>query len=219
MCEFEKNLIAWIDGELETDAALEVERHLNLCKSCSAKVSQYREVSGAFAAYHAAVPVEKNQSGFRRRAGAAALVVAAAIILWMLWPPIQEFQLQPPKTAEPPVMAFEIPPPSSVAPLSAGLPAPVNSAPHQPAVKAVASRQADSQSRAARQNRAWQNQAVRQNQAVSQGLEPFVEIAIPADALFAPGAVPPGFAFTADLSIGGDGAPRVLRVQPGVFLK
>lgn len=229
MCEFEKKLIAWIDGELETDAALEVERHLSLCETCSAKVDQYREVSRAFAAYHAATPMEKSRSGFRWLAGAAALGVAAAIILWVLPLPMEQLRLEPPRAAQPPAMALEIRPPkaaqppamatelqprASAAPLPLSLAAPIKMARRQSVVTSESPRQPGWQTQAT-----WQSQAARQSPATWQGLEPSVEIAIPGDALFAPGAVPPGFNFAADLSIGGDGSPRVLRVQPGVFLK
>jgi hypothetical protein len=49
--------------------------------------------------------------------------------------------------------------------------------------------------------------------------QPTIEIAIPADAMFAPGAFPTGFAFAADLSIRRDGSPETLRVRPATFLK
>jgi len=45
-------------------------------------------------------------------------------------------------------------------------------------------------------------------------IEPSIEIAIPAEAVFAPGAVPPGFRFAAELSIAGDGSLRALWLRP-----
>jgi hypothetical protein len=45
-------------------------------------------------------------------------------------------------------------------------------------------------------------------------LEPSVQIAIPAEAVFAPGALPPGFSFAAELSIANDGSARALRLRP-----
>lgn len=181
MCEYEKSLIAWIDGELETDTASELEHHLQTCEGCSAKASQYREVSRAFAAYCSAAPVLKSRSRVRwTTAGVAGLAGAAAMILWTLRLPVQQLPLQVPKTAHPPAIAFEMPP------------APVRNV--------------------RRQTIAKRNQVP---QPAVTGLEPFVEIAIPADAIFAPGALPPGVTFTAALGIGGDGSPRILRLQPG----
>jgi len=179
MCEYEKSLVAWIDGELETGTALELERHLRTCESCSAKASEYREVSRAFAAYCAAAPVRKSSFPWRWTAVAAGFAVAAAMILWMLRLPVEQLPLQDPKTAQPPAIAFDTQP--------ANIPAPV---------KNVRRKQVP--------------------QPVWTSLEPFVEIAIPADAIFAPGALPPGVTFTADLGIGNDGSPRILRLQPGL---
>ena len=44
--------------------------------------------------------------------------------------------------------------------------------------------------------------------------EPAIQIAIPAEAMFPPGAVPAGFSFIADVSIAADGSPQALRVLP-----
>ena len=41
-----------------------------------------------------------------------------------------------------------------------------------------------------------------------------IEIAIPAEALFPPGAAPEGFQFVADISIGADGSAQSLRLRP-----
>jgi hypothetical protein len=43
---------------------------------------------------------------------------------------------------------------------------------------------------------------------------PEIEIAIPAEALFPPGAAPEGFQFVADISIGADGSAQSLRLRP-----
>jgi anti-sigma factor RsiW len=44
--------------------------------------------------------------------------------------------------------------------------------------------------------------------------EPAVQIVIPADGMFPPGAVPEGFSFVANVSIGPDGSPQALRLRP-----
>ena len=44
--------------------------------------------------------------------------------------------------------------------------------------------------------------------------ESVVRVEIPADELFAPGTVPPGFKIFADLTLAADGTPRELRVLP-----
>jgi anti-sigma factor RsiW len=50
--------------------------------------------------------------------------------------------------------------------------------------------------------------------ATPQFAQPEIEIAIPAEALFPPGAVPEGFQFVADISIGADGSAQSLRLRP-----
>jgi hypothetical protein len=48
----------------------------------------------------------------------------------------------------------------------------------------------------------------------SQLAEPAIEIAIPAESMFAPGAIPEGVSFTADLSLRADGSAKQIRLQP-----
>ncbi len=189
MCEFEKSLITWIDGELDAGMTHQLEHHLEKCEKCSRNVARYREASRAFAAYYRETPVPKSRSGWLwSAAGAAALTAAAAAILLMLRAPVEQMPFPALKTVEAPSIAF--------ARMPASPPAPLKTLPQ----------------RASLAHRAT-------SQPAFTGSEPFVEIAIPGDALFAPGALPPGFTFAAGLSISGDGSPRVLRVQPGMYLK
>jgi hypothetical protein len=44
--------------------------------------------------------------------------------------------------------------------------------------------------------------------------EPMIQIAIPADEMFPPGAVPEGMHFVADLTIAADGSAERLRLRP-----
>jgi len=44
--------------------------------------------------------------------------------------------------------------------------------------------------------------------------EPSIQIAIPVEAMFPPGAVPEGITFIADLSVAADGSVEGLRLQP-----
>jgi anti-sigma factor RsiW len=44
--------------------------------------------------------------------------------------------------------------------------------------------------------------------------EPAIQIAIPAESMFPPGALPEGVTFTADLSIAADGSAEQIRVRP-----
>lgn len=194
MCEYESKLVAWVDGELEAADFLEVELHLQACGMCRDKVRDYREVSRAFAAYHTAPRIKRIRlQPAGAAAGALAIAVTAAAILWMVQAPIQQLPFPAPKIAQPPAIAYETTPASSAMPA-------------KPLQKAVA------------QTNVAQRNAIRP-QPVWSNTEPFVEIAIPADAIFAPGAMPAGFTFAADLGIDGDGSARVLRVQPGIYVK
>jgi hypothetical protein len=44
--------------------------------------------------------------------------------------------------------------------------------------------------------------------------EPAIEITIPSDAMFPPGAVPEGVSFVAEVILGADGSAERLRLQP-----
>ncbi|HEX6896804.1 MAG TPA: zf-HC2 domain-containing protein [Bryobacteraceae bacterium] len=195
MCEYENRLIAWIDGELVAIDSLQVELHLQACEICRDKVCDYREVSRAFAAFHAAPPIGRNRvRPAWAAAGALAIAATAAAMLWMVQTPVQQLPFPAPKIALPPAIAFETRPPDSAVQAKA--------APHETVAKQTVARHNE-----IRPQPAWSN------------MEPFVEIAIPADAIFAPGAMPAGFTFAADLGIAGDGSPGVLRVQPGIYVK
>jgi hypothetical protein len=45
-------------------------------------------------------------------------------------------------------------------------------------------------------------------------MQPAIEIAFPADEMFAPGAVPDGIQFVADVTIAPDGSAERLRLRP-----
>lgn len=191
MCEFETKLIAWIDGELDAEASHQIEDHLEACGACAAKTAGYREVSQAFAAYYDLPLAGKQPARPRRTALYAGSIAAAAAaaVVWML-----PFPSAPPpaprKTAEPaPAIAF---------------------------VKTAAVPAATTNDRA-RRRRSVRSVATAKPEPID--AQPTVEIAIPADEIFAPGAFPAGFAFAADLSIRGDGSPEALRVRPASYLK
>lgn len=191
MCEFETRLIAWIDGELDRSASRKMELHVERCGACSAKAASYREVSCAFAAYFE-LPVVPPRSSRPLAAALAGLVAAAAaaIILWVLRPlPATLAPSQPKLAASPPAAALLKQPPI-VAPPSV-----------------------------TRTRRHSSTNSVARAKLQPVDPQPTIEIAIPADAMFPPGAFPTGFAFAADLSIRGDGSPEALRVRPATYLK
>jgi anti-sigma factor RsiW len=205
MCDFAERLTAWVDKELPDDEAAGVERHLHDCPECRDRVDAYRQVSSAFDrycdAYCDAVTASKPGSKLTRRlltisggvAVAAAVAIFFLLVRWRVHPSV------PSAAPEPTIInVAKAPPPAHPAP-----PAPV-------VIRPVA--------RTERRKGAEQvKQAVAQRQSEDTGWpasEPAVEIAIPADAFFPPGAVPEGVGFTADVTFAPDGSAQQVRLRP-----
>jgi hypothetical protein len=184
MCEFENRLIAWMDRELEPADALAIEHHVRVCIACSARADEYREISRSFANYCGVISTRKNSRRLRWAVWSATVGVAATAAMIML-------MLRP--RVEP--MPFQRPAVPK-APAMAFRIAPVN-----PPVPVEPTRPRPGRNNVEVSPPAW-------------NMEPSVQIAIPAEAVFAPGAVPPGFSFAAELSIANDGSARALRLRP-----
>jgi hypothetical protein len=184
MCEFDKRLIAWMDCETEAVEALEIQRHLRVCTACSARAREYREVSRSFADYCGAIATRKNSRRLRWAAWSATAAVAATAAMVLL--------MFRPRVEEFPFHHAAVPKAPAMAFRIAPMkpPAPIELIRRRPAANSVETSLP-----------AW-------------NLEPSIEIAIPVEAVFAPGAVPPGFSFAAELSIANDGSPRALRLRP-----
>jgi Putative zinc-finger len=189
MCEFETKLVAWIDRELDAATARDVELHLEACHDCSARVAAYREVSTAFAAYFEQPVVTPKRSRTAITASFLGLGAATAAAI-TLW------MFRPLPVAPPSLPKLTGPAPAIAYVKQPAAPAQVSVPRHRPISRP----------------------AMLAN-AASVETQPTIEIAIPADAVFAPGAFPTGFTFAADLSIRGDGSPETLRVRPATFLK
>jgi hypothetical protein len=184
MCEFEKRLIAWMDCELEAGEALEIERHLRVCAACSARAGEYRDVSRSFADYCGAIATRKDSRRFRWAAWGATAAAAIAAGMVML-------MLHP--RVEP--LPFQSPavaqaPAMAFRTTPVNLAAPVRLIHRRPTAK-----------RGEIPQRTWR-------------MGPSIEIAIPVEAVFAPGAMPRGFSFAAELSIANDGSPGALLLRP-----
>jgi anti-sigma factor RsiW len=184
-----EKLVAWLDGELSIDEAAYLEQHLGACLECGAKVDAYKKVGVAVQAYwHAA-----TSSGTHRVApirvlpyiGAAAAAAALAFFLLRPHPRLLEPAVQP-APAISYVVAVPDAKPASPAPSLHIKPPRVRHSAESP-------------------------QSLPTNWPPA---ESAVQIAIPAEALFPPGAVPQGVAFVVDLSIAPDGSPQRLRLEP-----
>jgi anti-sigma factor RsiW len=202
MCDFSGKLITWLDRELPAEAAAEVQRHLELCAECRSRVEEYRHVTTAFERYcdaycEAGVASRLNRKQRRRVVARweAAALAAAAIAAIFLFVARAHVELSPAGAA--PAMATS--PASSVV-----------SQTNQPAD--------------GRQNRRPMNVSAGQSGQTSASPQDYgasglpgdaaVEIAIPADAILPPGAVPEGVSFGADVTIAPDGSAQQIRLTP-----
>jgi len=203
MCDFAEKLMAWVDKELLDNDAAAVERHLPGCPECRDRVDTYRRVSDAFDRYCDAYCYAVTASEPRRKlkrpvlAISGGVAVAAALAMFFL---LVRWRVQPAAPASAP-----IPPVIDVAKAL-----PVGHAQPAPAVVRPAAR-IERRKRAEQIKQAAQPQSEETNWLAS---EPAVEIAIPADAIFPPGAVPEGVGFTADVTIAPDGSAQQVRLRP-----
>jgi len=206
MSEFREKLIAWLDQELPAEDAANVARHVEIYGECRSQVEAYGQLTETIDAYcHAALASRsKRRSEWRtwRPVIAVTAAAAAAVLLFLLAKPAED--LRPAISAAPngvpaiahKALAVPTPPIKKIA--TAGikekLPARAN-ARHSP--PRIAPRYPS-----ANRNENWLPS------------EAPVYIAIPADALFPPGAFPEGVGFVADVNLRPDGSPQRLRLEP-----
>ena len=198
MCEFSGKLIAWLDLELPAEEAAEVERHLEACLSCRSDVDTYKRVSSEFVAYcdKAMVANVPDRVPLWAPLVPAAAAVAAGVALFLVWPrtPVLRPAIHPPRV--------EVSDTAAV--VAEGLPHPVRPIQRIHQRQPVTSVQIQDAILAPAQS---PNDYVLPE-------EPVIQIAIPADEVFPPGAVPEGMHFAADLTIAADGSAQRLRLRP-----
>ena len=188
MCDVQGKLIAWLDQELPTAEASEVERHIEQCRECQRWVATYGRVSETFDAYCDAVLAAKEPRRVSRWVPVLASSLVAASIMLLV---ILRGRVEPA-----PVLA------PTVATASAPVPAPSLAAapgPRKPTMR-----------------RHHMAQASRIEERFTQGqpMDTAIQIAIPAEAMFPPGAMPAGVNFIADLRIAPDGSVQQVRLRP-----
>jgi anti-sigma factor RsiW len=184
MCDVQAKLIAWLDRELSSDEAAGVERHIEGCKECRSRLAAYEQVSNTFDVYCDAVAAAKTRRRVPRWVPVLASAAVAAVVMFLAF---SRTHVEPPPVLIPTITAASV-----------ALPAPpeLESAPR----KKIHGRRravAPVQVRAAK----WQP------------METAVQIAIPAEAMFPPGAMPKGLNFIAELSIAPDGSVRQVRLR------
>lgn len=192
MCDAEKNLVAWLDGELPTEEAKSVERHVEVCEECHGRMAAFRRVSEDVELYCDAVMAATMRPRVPRwTMPALAFAAAATILLFMAMP---RTRVEPP-----PVLKPTIADASAIATNSSATIAEASARPTKPR-RTIHPRQ--------RAGSAFNAEAAKW-----QANESAVQIAIPADAMFPPGAMPKGLNFVAELSIGPDGSVRQVRLR------
>jgi anti-sigma factor RsiW len=199
MCEYSQKLVVWLDRELSAEETTEVERHLEGCSECRSCADEYKKVSVEFDAYCDAAMASTARPGAPHwmpvAAAAGALSALAALFFAM-----------PRTRIEPPAFhAQQAEVATSPAIVGAAAPTSVSST-----IQRVHRRQAIAPVQIQNANAA---PAQNQNAYVLPD-EPMIQIAIPADEMFPPGAVPEGIHFVADLTIAADGSAERLRLRP-----
>lgn len=187
MCDVQGKLIARLDRELPAAEASEVERHIEQCRECQRWVATYGHVSETFDAYCDAVMAAKEPRRVSRWVPVlASSLVAASIMLLVLL----RGRVEPAPVLAPTVATASGPVP---APSLAAVPGPP-----KPTMR-----------------RHHMAQAPRVEERFTQGrpMDTAIQIAIPAEAMFPPGAMPAGVNFIADLRIAPDGSVQQVRLR------
>jgi anti-sigma factor RsiW len=188
MCDLSDKLVAWVDHELAHQEAADLEQHLHGCAECRRGVAAYKQISEAINEYCDAAIESPVGVAFPRRT--PVLFAAAAALAWLL--------------VFPRVAIERHPAPTQVAAGSAVVP-------EAPLKTTLAASPFVVQKRVHKRRFTAPAQVQNANWIPS---EPAIQIAIPAEAMFAPGAVPQGVSFSADLTIAADGSAQQLRLRP-----
>jgi anti-sigma factor RsiW len=196
MCDYSGKLVAWMDGELSSEEMADVERHCEECAECRTRLEKYRKVSKAFDEYCDAATAIKTRP--RRVRLLAGLSVAAAALLAVAvgWILVRSHSERLPAVPTPQALAAL---PAAQLEVAA---VPIETAHHR-----HAPRERSPQEKA-------QSPTLRRPEVASLSSEPAIQIAIPAESMFPPGAIPEGINFTANVSFGPDGSARQIRLQP-----
>jgi hypothetical protein len=220
MCEYSKRLIAWMDGELAESEAAEVQRHVQACAACRECVSSYEAASREFAGYYTASTQPVNAPAQHRRvptllpvAAAVAAVAAMLMIAFVVRggkqaPTIQQAAAAPAKSSagiENLVVHPLVKEDGTADKEIAKAESPQGLRPNEDSARI-----GKAKSRALTQSvRGTGSTSVKNDWAMT---EPAIQIAIPADAMFPPGAVPEGVTYIANVSLGPDGSVQGIRL-------
>ena len=206
MCDASKRLIAWLDRELSEGEAASVERHLQDCGECRSRLSAYQRASDVFNEYCDMVSASKTpHRRARRMAGASVAIAVAALVILLAALPRARFEQ---RVARSRAMRSQASSSAKAAAPPAVVPETSQAAMCSP--KRVRGRSAIAAVQSETKNAP--SSPIRNANLLPAG--PSVEVAIPAEELYPPGAVPEGVNFIADLRVAADGSPQPMRVRP-----
>lgn len=185
MCEYSQKLVAWLDHELGDAERSELEHHFQTCLECRKQLGKYKQISDWFMVYRDAVAAARVRRDTSRWVPLFSGAAAIALAATIILLFVR------PRIAPLPVQpAAAVAPPPAVLEVT---PAP-RTTPHV--------------------HRGHSPSHVQAHAANWPPTAPAIQIAIPADAVFPPGAVPEGVNFTADVSLGPDGSAQQIRLRP-----
>jgi len=187
MCEFQAKLIAFLDRELPSEEVAGVERHIEGCEECRNRLAGYELVNETFDAYCDAVMAAKMRRPIPHWVPVLASAAVAAVVMFLALP---EKRMEPPPVLTPTIAAVSVPGPMPVV------------AP--PALEAALRK---------KMHRRHAVPAVQERAVKWRPTETAVQIAIPAEAMFPPGAMPKGLNFVAELNIAPDGSVKQVRLR------
>jgi hypothetical protein len=194
MCDFSTKLIAWHDGELPDDEAAAIEQHVHVCSECRNRLGAYRKVSGMVNAYCDAALASTTRGAVLANWAPVLGAAASVAVLLILFASTRTERTVP--------RASTVALPATSA---AAAPAAIEKAVHP-----LVSQKVYKHSVAA----LTLTQDAQNANAARMPAEPAIQIAIPGEAIFPPGALPPGVDFVADVSIAADGSAQRLRLRP-----
>jgi hypothetical protein len=211
MCELSTNLVQWLDGELAEDDTAEIEQHLHSCRECRERAERYKNVSGVIRAYGDANLASLEP---RRTMPTWAPVLGVAASLMLLLAIVVRGRVERSAGIQPTIAIASAPEalPQSIAPVAAARVATASVG----AASALLSRPARVQVKHTQRKpiESTISGLRNANPDADWPAGPAIEIAIPGEAVFPPGAIPPGFGFVADVNIASDGSAQRMRLHP-----
>ena len=187
MCEYQRKLIAFLDRELPSEELAAVERHIEQCDECRNWLAGYEQVNETFDAYCDAVLAAKKRRPSKHWTPVLASAAVAAVVLFLAF---SHKRMEPRPALTPAITAVSVPDPMAV--LAPTTPEPA---------------------RGKNMRRHHAAPAVQERAVEWRPTETAIEIAIPAEAMFPPGAMPRGLNFVAELSIAPDGSIKQVRLR------